>query len=115
MNVEVRYLLSRTGALVGNEAVAPIGETSGVCNLDCRGKAASRKGARIAIGVGKRADMLPGDDEQVDGRQGMDIWEGDHLAVLVDLLGGHFASDDLAEDAVGLRHSARRRRQRRGR
>lgn len=113
--MEVRYLLSCIGALVGNEAVAALGKTSGVCNLDRRGKAASRKGARIPIGVGKRADMLPWDDEQMDGRYGMDIRKGDHLAVLIDLRGGHVASGDLAENAVGLRHGARRRRRRRGR
>ena len=66
--MEVRHLLSCIGALVGNEAVAAIGKTSGACNLDRRGKAAPRKGARISIGVGKRADVLPWNDEQMDGR-----------------------------------------------
>ena len=59
-----------------------------------------RQGLVLGGGVVDVDDGLLGDDEQVHGRGGVDIANGDHLGVLVDLLGGDLTRDDLGEDGV---------------
>src|SRR5258707_7712089 len=49
----------------------------------------------------ERFDVLLGDDYEVHGGRRIDVVEGEHLIVLVDLAARDLASDDLAEDAVG--------------
>jgi hypothetical protein len=46
--------------------------------------------------------MLLWDHERVTVRARIDVHEADRPVVLVDLPGGDFAGDDLAEDAVGV-------------
>jgi hypothetical protein len=46
--------------------------------------------------------VLPGDDEQVHGGQGVDIAEDDNILVLIKEFRGYLPGDYLAENAVGI-------------
>src|SRR5688572_855179 len=50
--------------------------------------------------LGERVDVALGDDHEVHRRLRVDVVEGEHLGVLVDLAARDLAFDDLAEDAV---------------
>ena len=54
----------------------------------------------LGRGFLKPDDVALGHDEHVRRRMGIDVFENEHLVVLVDLLRGNFAGDDLAEKAV---------------
>ena len=59
------------------------------------------------IGAGQLGDvrvMVLGYDEHMDRRLGADVLEGIGRLVLLDLLAGNLAGDDLAEQAIGLAH-----------
>src|SRR3954451_17540558 len=53
------------------------------------------------VAIGERGDVLFRDDHEVDGRERMDVVEGEDFVVLVDLAARDFAAHDAAEDAVG--------------
>jgi hypothetical protein len=48
--------------------------------------------------------MLFGNDEDVGGSLGVDIFKGEDVLVFVDFLGGNFAGDDAAEETIGIGH-----------
>src|ERR1700738_3952236 len=53
------------------------------------------------LGLFQTGKMFFGDDENVRGGLRVDVFEGEDVLVLVDLLGGDFAAEDTAEEAVG--------------
>ena len=91
------------GALagVGDDAVAGIGDALLRRRPVRRPRAAGRPGAGSAAGeVGGVGVVRARDDEDVHGRLGRDVAEGDDLVVAVDDVGGDVAGDDRAEQAV---------------
>jgi hypothetical protein len=48
--------------------------------------------------------MFFGDDEDVGGGLRVDVFEGEDVVVFVDFFGGDFATEDAAEEAVGIGH-----------
>ncbi|MPN36761.1 hypothetical protein SDC9_184272 [bioreactor metagenome] len=51
-----------------------------------------------------RRNVLPGHDQKVHGRPGVDVMEGEQVFVFINLLRGNLALDDLAENTVGIVH-----------
>lgn len=54
----------------------------------------------VFLGVSNGRDVLPGDDEDVDGGLRLDVREGVAMLILVDGFGGNASVDDLAENAA---------------
>src|ERR1700676_5270645 len=48
--------------------------------------------------------MFFGDDENVRGGLGVDVFEGEDVVIFVDFFGGDFAAEDAAEKALGIGH-----------
>ena len=57
------------------------------------------------IGFFQSGKMLFGDDENVRGGLRVNVFEGEDVVILVNFLGGNFAVDDAAEEAIGLGHN----------
>lgn len=68
-----------------------------------RHHAAEQSGMRVGD-TGHGMHVFLGHHEEVDGRGGVDVVEGEDFIVLVDLPRGDLAGDDLAEEAVGIVH-----------
>ena len=49
--------------------------------------------------------MFFGNDEDVGGGLGVDVFEGEDVVVFVNFFGGDFTAEDAAEEAVGGRVS----------
>ena len=58
-----------------------------------------------SFGFFQSGKMFLGDDENVGGSLRVDIFEGEDVVVLENFLGGNFAADDAAEEAIGIGHS----------
>ena len=58
------------------------------------------EGGVLFFGVCLRGDVLPGNDQEMGGRLGIDIGEDDAAFVLILSIGRNSAGDDLAEQAV---------------
>jgi hypothetical protein len=56
------------------------------------------------FGLFQSGKMFFGDDEYVGGGLGIDVFEGEDVVVLVNFLGGNFAAEDAAEEAIGICH-----------
>ena len=54
----------------------------------------------VRFGVGQGGDGVFGDDQDVDGRLGIDVSEGEGEVVFVDDVGGNLAPDDFAKEGV---------------
>ncbi len=53
--------------------------------------------------IQRRTDMLPGYDQEMVGRLGVDVFDDDDLIVLVNKLSRYFSGYDFTEDAI-VRH-----------
>jgi hypothetical protein len=101
--VEVKDRLSGAGADVEDGAVSLLDVALAG---DLRGgevTAADDFGIGV-IGFFQSSEMFLGDDEDVRGRFGADVFEGEDMVVFVNFLGGNLAADDAAEKAVGISH-----------
>jgi hypothetical protein len=88
------------GFAVGLEEVDAVGaEDLGLDLGDALGDGEDL-GEEVVGEVPDGVEVLLGDDEDVAGHDGADVHEGENVVVLVDLGGGDFAGDDVAEDAV---------------
>jgi hypothetical protein len=56
------------------------------------------------FGLFQSGKMFFGDDEDVRGGLRIDVFEGEDVVVLVNSLGGDFAAEDAAEEAIGIGH-----------
>ncbi len=61
------------------------------------------------VGVGggslfQSGEVALGNDEHVRRRLGVDVFEGEDVVILVNLLSGDFVAQDAAEEAVGIGH-----------
>jgi hypothetical protein len=54
------------------------------------------------LGLFESSKMFFGDDKDVSGSLRVDVFEGEDVVIVVNLLGGDFAGDDAAEEAVGI-------------
>ena len=59
-------------------------------------------------GLGKPRDVFLGDDQDVNGRFGIDVAERQHRLVLIDNVGRDFARDDFLENILAHNALARR-------
>jgi hypothetical protein len=57
------------------------------------------------LGLFQSGKMFLGNDENVCGGLRVDVFEGEDVVVLVNFLGGDFAAEDAAEEAIGIGHS----------
>jgi len=100
MHMEVEDGLSGAGADVEDGAVSvfdvPLagdlrGDEVAAANDFCVGD----------LGLFQTRKMFPGNDENMGGRLRMNIFEGEHVIVFVNLFRGKLAADDAAEKAIG--------------
>jgi hypothetical protein len=56
------------------------------------------------FGLFQSGKMFFGDDENVGWGVRVDVFEGEDVFVLVNFLGGDFAAEDAAEEAIGIGH-----------
>ena len=99
MNMEVGHLLVRVGAVVGKEAVTALNhaEVPG----DGADGAEKTRNLRVRGVLGEiiHGHVGPfGNDQHMDGGLGIDVLEGEHGIVLVDLVAGNIASQDFGEN-----------------
>ncbi len=100
MHVEVFDRLAAVVAGIDDEAVA-FGEVLLAGDLGGGGEQMSDQSGVFGGSVCERGEVLPGDDEDVDGCLRVDVGEGEQLLVLVEASDGDCAGGDLAEEAVG--------------
>ena len=98
VDVEVVDGLAAVGAGVEHQAVA-VGEVLGAGDFAGGVEELAEAGGIVLCGVGVRGEVVFGDDEDVCGRLGVDVWEGEGVLVLVEAGNGDFAGDDFAEEA----------------
>ena len=94
--------LSGAAAVIDDHAIAVGIETFFLCDF-FRGQ--EKMPDEVLVGRGRAVDLgdvLPGNDEDVDGRLGTDVLEGGHELVLVHDIGRDLSLDDLTEDAVRI-------------
>jgi hypothetical protein len=101
--VEVEDRLSGAGADVEDGAVALL-DVALASDLGGGEVAAADDFGIGGLGFFESGKMFFGDDEDVSGGLRVDVFEGEDLVVFVNLLGGDFAGDDAAEEAVGIDH-----------
>lgn len=101
MDVEVLYSLSAVGAGVDHEPVAAF-EVLRAGDLAGGSEEFAQQGGVFGQGVGVGGDVALGDDEDVDGRLGMDVGKGDRVGVVMQARDRDFSRNDFAEEAVRL-------------
>ena len=96
--MKVLHFLAAVIAVVQHDAVA------GAVEFECGGGRGDgpKKAARCSIGplgqFGKSGDSGFGNDQDVNGRLGCDIAEGQDIIVFVDDIGGYFSGNNFIED-----------------
>ena len=99
MHVEVADGLAAVGACVDDESVAR-------CKLLLLGdlgggdEELAEQFGLLGGGVGERAEVLLGDDENVRWGLRVDVGEGEQVFVLEEMLDGDGSGGDVAEEAV---------------
>jgi hypothetical protein len=101
--VEVEDGLSGTGADVEDGAVALL-DVALAGDLGGGQVAAADQFGVGGLGLFQSGNMFFGNDEDVGGGLRVDVFEGENVVVLVDFLGGNFAAQNAAEQAVGIGH-----------
>ena len=91
--------LAAVGAGVDDEAVAAF-EVLGAGDLGGGGEQFAEQGGVLGQGVGMGGDVALRDDEDVHGRLGVDVGEGEGVGIVVQARDGNCSGDDLAEEAV---------------
>lgn len=99
VDVEVVDGLAAVGAGVEHQAVA-VGEVLGAGDFAGGVEKLAEDGGVVLGGVRVRGEVVLGDDEDVRGRLGVDVREGESLLVFVEAVDGDFAGDDFAEEAA---------------
>jgi hypothetical protein len=103
--VEVEDLLPRITPVVDPDGVTTFRDTG------LLGYGARHLEEALDHAVGKVPDLLqvgdvlPGDDEEMDGGLAIYVSEGQHIVLVVDHLGVYFPSRYFTEYAVSLAHS----------
>ena len=95
MEVKVGDGLAAVGASVGDDAVAFWVVLLGVC-----GGGFEEVAEEVGGGCGDVCEVLFGDEEEVGGRLGIYVWEGEDLVVFEDGFHGDLVGGDFAEEAV---------------
>lgn len=88
------------GALVDDQSVAIVAQPLLAGHLGSHEHEVAHERFLVLLHVSNSADGLLGDDEDVSGRLGSDVMEGNRRVVLEDLLRGDGAIHDLSEDRV---------------
>src|SRR2546430_7983317 len=91
-----------------SEPVAALGEALRLAQRSGRKEAAAQHFDVASLHRHDRWDVAPRNDQEVDGRFGVDVSERDDRVVLVLDVGRSLAVDDAAEHAVGHGASSRR-------
>src|SRR4029079_1242360 len=101
VHVQMEYDLSAGGfiELLDGDAVGLEGFHRG--DRDLLG-AAGNMGVVVGLDVEDVAGRGLRNDKRMAGRARHDVEEGQHMLVLVDLVAGEFAAQDLCEDVVGV-------------
>jgi hypothetical protein len=103
MNVEMKHGLTGAGADVEDGAVSLL-EVALAGDLGGGEVAAADDFGVGGLGFFESGKMFFGDDQDVSGGLRVDVFEGEDVVVLVDFVGGDFAAEDAAEEAIGIGH-----------
>jgi hypothetical protein len=101
VEVEMGDGLASIASDVHDNAV-PILEAEFLCEVADRQEQLTQEGAIVVTGMGDRLDLLFRDDQDMDGRLGIDVVECQNLVVFIDDAGRDFFIDDAFEES--LRH-----------
>lgn len=102
--MEVKDRLSGAGADVEHSAVSLL-DVALAGDLGGGEMAAADDFGVGGLGFFQSREMFLGNNEDVGGRLGADVFEGEDVVVFVDFLRGNFAAEDAAEKAIGRRVS----------
>jgi hypothetical protein len=95
--------LSGAGADVEDGAVSLL-DVALPCDLGGGKMAAADDFGVGGLGFFQSGKMFLGNDKDVRGRLGFDVFEGEDVFVLVNFLSWDFAADHAAEKAIGIGH-----------
>ena len=99
MEMQMLYTLPRLLPDVGDDAVAVQSQLPGHLGNDL--KDVGHRPAVFRRHLGSGGDVGLGDDQEVGGRLGIDVIEGEALLVLIHLVGRDLSRDDLTEQTIG--------------
>jgi len=99
VEMEMVHGLAAVFSGVDDNAVA-LGESLGLGDGGSGLEQMAEEGGLVRAGVVQGGEVLAGNDENVDGRLGMDVGEGVAEVVLMDGGGGDGSLSDLAEEAA---------------
>src|SRR5258705_11252473 len=99
MDVNVEHGLSRFRCYVEAGAVA-VFDSAMASDGGGRQVKASNQLRVFRLSFLQATNMLLGNNQNVRGRLWIDVFEGESVLVLVDFLGGDFAADDAAKEAL---------------
>jgi hypothetical protein len=101
--VEVKNGLASAGADVEDGAVSLL-DIALTGDLGGGEVAAADEFGVGGLGLLQSGKMFFGNDENVRGCLRVDVFEGEDVVVFVNFLGGNFAAEDAAEEAIGIGH-----------
>jgi len=96
--MQVKHFLPGVSPVVDHQPVAALGDALFAGNLGCDNEHTPQRRFVFRGRVVDGGDGLIGDDQDVNGRLGVDVSESRHLVILVNDVGGDFAFDDFAEN-----------------
>ena len=102
MDVKVEDGLSGTGADVEHGAVS-VFDVALASDMGGGEMALSDDFGVFGLRLFQSGKMFFGNDEDMRGGLGIDVFEGEDVGVLVNLFGGNFSGNDFAEEAVVVR------------
>jgi hypothetical protein len=103
MNVEVKYRLPGAGADIEHCAVSVL-DIALARNLRSSEMTAAYHFGVGGLGFLQSGKVFLGNDEDVRGRFGIDVFKGKNMIVFQDLLCRKLAAEDAAEEAIGIGH-----------
>lgn len=98
VDVQVRDGLTAIGAVIDRDAEAGVADAFLAGDGSGGEQEVAKKGGVFRLGFADAGDHDFRDDEEMGGRLGADVAEGDALAVLVQDLRGDFPGDDAFEN-----------------
>ena len=102
VDVKMKHRLPSSRTHVQHSAVSLL-DVALACNLSRRQVAAANHFGVFGLRLFQSRKMFPGNDQHMRGSLRVDVFKGQHVLVLVNLLGGNFAAENAAEKAVAGR------------
>jgi hypothetical protein len=105
VDMEMKYRLPRSRTHIQHGPISLL-DVPLTRNLGRRQVTAADHLGVVSLRLLQASKMLPGDDQHMRRRLGVDVLEGQHVLVLVNFLGRNLAAENAAEEAVaaGIGH-----------